>query len=410
MELSEKPDFAAEYAMLRKTGLQGEELQEMCLGIIWRIATYWAEERGATMQQTLEFVQNEVNRCVRSNGRLPVTRIQVNDAAKNAVLAFFETRRDLYKRNYSGNSVAVIGDTDYIDELTDMQESFLYTSTQLRTNIVDLDGALGELYKGDIFSIVGTPGTLKTSFALNLIDSWLEDADARSGVTFFSLDMGRNKITERIARRELHCGASVLRSIALANGDEWQNAVRRLDSRLRGRLAILTNDQREWTMQEIQEYVETHSVDLLIIDYVTMIKIPGARTDLDKQNALYPMFKRFAQDYKIAVVLLSQLSNESRKQLRAGDAEGVTARGGGKLQELVDAEIVLMSVNPEIFGLESDGRDAIVAYVSKARNGRKGGYYHIEPRGADLSLKTTAERVYRVSRKKQAGFNLVGGC
>ena len=401
MELSEKPDFAAEYELLRKTGMQGEELQDMCLNIVWRIATYWAETRGASMQQTLEFVQNELNRCVRSNGRLPVTRTQVNDAAKHAVLECFETRRTLYKRNYSGNSPAIIGKTDYVDELADMQESFLYTSTQLRTNIAELDEALGEIYKGDIFSIIGTPGTLKTSFALNLIDSWLEDADPRSGVTFFSLDMGRNKVMERIARRELHCGASVLRSIALANNDEWQNAVKRLDARLRDRLMVLTNDQRQWTMQELQEYVETHSVDLLIIDYVTMIEIPGAHTDLDKQNALYPMFKRFAQDYKIAVVLLSQLSNESRKQLRSGDAEGVTARGGGKLQELVDAEIVLMSVNPEIFGIEGAERDAIVAYVSKARNGRKGGYYHIEPRGADLSLKTTAERVYRTGRKRR---------
>lgn len=401
MELSEKPDFAAEYELLRKTGMQGEELQDMCLNIVWRIATYWAETRGASMQQTLEFVQNELNRCVRSNGRLPVTRTQVNDAAKHAVLACFETRRTLYKRNHSGNSPAIIGKTDYVDELADMQESFLYTSTQLRTNIAELDEALGEIYKGDIFSIIGTPGTLKTSFALNLIDSWLEDADPRSGVTFFSLDMGRNKVMERIARRELHCGASVLRSIALANNDEWQNAVKRLDARLRDRLMVLTNDQRQWTMQELQEYVETHSVDLLIIDYVTMIEIPGAHTDLDKQNALYPMFKRFAQDYKIAVVLLSQLSNESRKQLRSGDAEGVTARGGGKLQELVDAEIVLMSVNPEIFGIEGAERDAIVAYVSKARNGRKGGYYHIEPRGADLSLKTTAERVYRTGRKRR---------
>lgn len=401
MELSEKPDFAAEYELLRKTGMQGEELQDMCLNIVWRIATYWAETRGASMQQTLEFVQNELNRCVRSNGRLPVTRTQVNDAAKHAVLACFETRRTLYKRNYSGNSPAIIGKTDYVDELADMQESFLYTSTRLRTNIAELDEALGEIYKGDIFSIIGTPGTLKTSFALNLIDSWLEDADPRSGVTFFSLDMGRNKVMERIARRELHCGASVLRSIALANNDEWQNAVKRLDARLRDRLMVLTNDQRQWTMQELQEYVETHSVDLLIIDYVTMIEIPGAHTDLDKQNALYPMFKRFAQDYKIAVVLLSQLSNESRKQLRSGDAEGVTARGGGKLQELVDAEIVLMSVNPEIFGIEGAERDAIVAYVSKARNGRKGGYYHIEPRGADLSLKTTAERVYRTGRKRR---------
>lgn len=401
MELSEKPDFAAEYELLRKTGMQGEELQDMCLNIVWRIATYWAETRGASMQQTLEFVQNELNRCVRSNGRLPVTRTQVNDAAKHAVLACFETRRTLYKRNYSGNSPAIIGKTDYVDELADMQESFLYTSTRLRTNIAELDEALGEIYKGDIFSIIGTPGTLKTSFALNLIDSWLEDADPRSGVTFFSLDMGRNKVMERIARRELHCGASVLRSIALANNDEWQNAVKRLDARLRDRLMVLTNDQRQWTMQELQEYVETHSVDLLIIDYVTMIEIPGAHTDLDKQNALYPMFKRFAQDYKIAVVLLSQLSNESRKQLRSGDAEGVTARGGGKLQELVDAEIVLMSVNPETFGIEGAERDAIVAYVSKARNGRKGGYYHIEPRGADLSLKTTAERVYRTGRKRR---------
>lgn len=401
MELSEKPDFAAEYELLRKTGMQGEELQDMCLNIVWRIATYWAETRGASMQQTLEFVQNELNRCVRSNGRLPVTRTQVNDAAKHAVLACFETRRTLYKRNYSGNSPAIIGKTDYVDELADMQESFLYTSTQLRTNIAELDEALGEIYKGDIFSIIGTPGTLKTSFALNLIDSWLEDADPRSGVTFFSLDMGRNKVMERIARRELHCGASVLRSIALANNDEWQNAVKRLDARLHDRLMVLTNDQRQWTMQELKEYVETHSVDLLIIDYVTMIEIPGAHTDLDKQNALYPMFKRFAQDYKIAVVLLSQLSNESRKQLRSGDAEGVTARGGGKLQELVDAEIVLMSVNPEIFGIEGAEHDAIVAYVSKARNGRKGGYYHIEPRGADLSLKTTAERVYRTGRKRR---------
>lgn len=408
MELSEKPDFSAEYELLRKTGMQGEELQDMCLNIVWRIATYWAETRGASMQQTLEFVQNELNRCVRSNGRLPVTRTQVNDTAKHAVLALFETRRTLYKRNYSGNSAAIIGKTDYVDELADMQESFLYTSTQLRTNVAELDEALGEIYKGDILSIIGTPGTLKTSFALNLIDSWLEDADPRSGVTFFSLDMGRNKVMERIARRELRCGASVLRSIALANNDEWQNAVKRLDARLHDRLMVLTNDQRQWTMQELQEYVETHSVDLLIIDYVTMIEVPGARTDLDKQNALYPIFKRFAQDYKIAVVLLSQLSNESRKQLRSGDAEGVTARGGGKLQELVDAEIVLMSVNPETFGIEGTERDAIVAYVSKARNGRKGGYYHIEPRGADLSLKPTADRVYRTGRKRRPpDFNLV---
>jgi hypothetical protein len=76
--------------------------------------------------------------------------------------------------------------------------------------ISDLDQAYGGFYPGDVMALVGAPGSMKTSLALNMAYCfWRRFPESR--MAFFSLDMSTKKLTERILQRELDEFKSALR-------------------------------------------------------------------------------------------------------------------------------------------------------------------------------------------------------
>lgn len=267
-----------------------------------------------------------------------------------------------------------------------------------RFGIDELDGAIGGgVSEGQLLSIIGNPGSMKTSLLLNGIQQWV--ADGGSGAAFFSLDMGRVPVMERLLARELNCAPSRVKQLAEAGSPLYEEAKRRLARFYDGKVDVLENTLSvRWTVEGIKEYVERNIPKLVCIDYLTLLK--GAdQSDFEIANQATAELLTSAKAYGCVLVILSQMSVESQR-LQSQGGTGGSARGGGYVNERADAEIELFRDT----GDDEYGRDngaEIIATVKKTRKGGTGGSYRLDYAGEPMRFKSTASRVSRVKKRKK---------
>ena len=146
------------------------------------------------------------------DGKVLVSKGQVRKAAAEA-MNLVKTMMDV---DYDGKiilsedqSVAVLpsDSADHMRILRAEVESW-ESMEGMGFGIYDLDRAFGGLYPGEVMAIVGAPGSMKTSLALNAVDDYLERYNEKC--LFFSLDMPARTIQARRMVRVMNCFQSEL--------------------------------------------------------------------------------------------------------------------------------------------------------------------------------------------------------
>lgn len=280
------------------------------------------------------------------------------------------------------------------DDLSLLESWMEYRTEQFHFGIPALDRAIGGgIMKGQTMSIIGNPGSMKTSLLINGIETWVMESD--DPVSFISADMNKASVLERLMLRELECGCEVLRDHYRRNSIEYQAAKQRIGKRYKDKLYIYENSIREkWTIDKIIEHVEVNTPGLLCIDFLTQLKKPR-QSDFDVVNEAVPILKDLAHSYGCAIVMLSQMSMASR-QIQSAGGMGGAAKGGPVVEENVDIELELFRDVSE----EQGEKPRIVATVKKTRFGIAGSSYDLDYSGPQMRFKGTATRAYRVRKLK----------
>lgn len=253
--------------------------------------------------------------------------------------------------------------------------------------ITELDWAFGGLYPSEILALVGAPGSMKTTLALNAVDDFLEkNSDGR--LLFFSLDMPAQTIVARRLMRLMNCFQSELYQ-KIKHGDESvKTALKELRDSDGGRFRLIGKPRGggSYSWEQVAEIAAQTAPDLIIVDYLTLI---GAyRSELEAVYDLVPKIKSLAEDLGVAVILLSQMGRSSRAAQK--NSSGGHAAGGHYVEDAADVEIELLKEEAE------DGRTAIVATVTKTRKAASGKSFALEFNARRLSFGCKAERVSRV--------------
>ena len=244
--------------------------------------------------------------------------------------------------------------------------------TGIETGYRKLDAVLKGLQSSSLTIVGARPSVGKTAFALGILLH--VGAVVRRPALYFSLEMSRNELAERILATSALIDSSRLKTGDLNNA-EWnqaQSAINQLHD-----APIFVDDNPNLTVMDVRaraRRIKQQQGDLgvVIVDYIQLM---SSRTRSENRQVEVAEMSRglkiLARELGCPVIALSQLSRglESRTDKRPMMSD---LRESGSLEQ--DADVVLFLYRPEIYDTEvTDANRGIVeVIVSKHRNGPTG--------------------------------------
>ena len=268
----------------------------------------------------------------------------------------------------------VSSEEDVVESLHDASSSLnqlrdIYKRGTYPTHFQLLDNCIGGISKGQVLLIGAYSSSGKSDIAIEYILRQI--IQNKANVVFFSLEMPRGKIMERIICKILKKRIPEVKELIM-NGNTVVNQV--LD-KIGKKLYIV--DENNLSMHDIERYINTINtrnimdggVDVIVVDYFTYLKGAG---DYEGASAQALMMKGIAKRYNVIFTMLSQLNRSGNtyeeptmNQLRmTGDLEA-------------SADYILMIWRPDrapnlSLEKQQELRNITRCKVEKARDGMNG--------------------------------------
>lgn len=199
-----------------------------------------------------------------------------------------------------------------------------------------LDKYLAGLNRSDLILIGARPAMGKTSFALNLALNI--SMNARKKCVFFSLEMTKAQLTERLLSSQAGVESQKLKTGELSN-DEWVrlgNAAGQFND-----VELYLDDTASITVPEIKSRVRRmRNVDCIIIDYLGLISSAVKKENrVQEVSEITRQLKMMAKDLNIPVICCAQLSRATEGHGKNHKPQLADLRESGSIEQ--DADIVL---------------------------------------------------------------------
>jgi replicative DNA helicase len=243
--------------------------------------------------------------------------------------------------------------------------------TGLATGLDDFDRLTSGLQGQNLVIIAARPSMGKSGLALGI--ARYVAADLRRPVLFFSLEMSKVEIANRLLSSEAHVDSQRLRTGRLDDRD-WRavgDALGRLND-----APLFIDDTPSISLMEIRakaRRLKQREKDLamIVVDYLQLMQSDGRRPENRVQEVaeISRGLKMLAKGLDIPVVALSQLSRqpEARTDKRPMLAD---LRESGAIEQ--DADIVAFIYRDEVYDQDSADKGTAELIVAKHRNGAIG--------------------------------------
>jgi replicative DNA helicase len=247
--------------------------------------------------------------------------------------------------------------------------------TGVPTGFHDLDEMTAGFQSGDLVIVAARPSMGKTAFTLNIAQH--AAISARKPVAFFSLEMSKESLVQRILCAEARVDASRLRRGRLLD-DEYARLA--TAAGYLNTAPIYIDDTPAISVLEMRAKSRRLKADrpdlaLIIVDYLQLMQGNG-RTENRQQEVseISRGLKALAKELDLPVVALSQLSRavEQRPDKRPMMSD---LRESGAIEQ--DADVIMFLYRPEYYygptdkdGNSLEGRAE--AIIGKQRNGATG--------------------------------------
>jgi len=251
--------------------------------------------------------------------------------------------------------------------------------TGLATGFTDLDRLTAGLQPSDLILIAARPAMGKTAFVLNIAQHVA--IREKKSVAFFSLEMAKEQLVQRMLCAEAGIDSQRLRTGQLDDAD-WGRLVIAAD-RLSA-APIFIDDTPGLTVTEIRaksrRLAVEHGLKLVIIDYLQLMQgsVSGRAENRQQEiSEISRSLKALARELNVPVVALSQLSRspESRQSKRPMLSD---LRESGALEQ--DADIVMFLYREDYYKEETDKENLAEVIIAKQRNGPTDTVYLSFPR------------------------------
>ena len=254
-----------------------------------------------------------------------------------------------------------------IKELYDSKEAF----TGLPTGFADFDKMTSGLQPSDLIIVAARPSMGKSSLVLNIAEHVA--LAGHKSVVFFSLEMSKEQLVQRLLCSQAQIDASRLR-IGQLQESEWPKLVQAADNLSNAK--IMLDDTPGMTALEMRSkarrWKNENGLDLIIVDYLQLMQGSSKRASDNRQQEMSDIsrsLKGLARELNVPVIALSQLSRsvEQRTSKRPMLSD---LRESGALEQ--DADIVCFIYRDDYYNPDTDQKNVAELIVAKHRNGAVG--------------------------------------
>ncbi|MCB9790634.1 replicative DNA helicase [Candidatus Nomurabacteria bacterium] len=249
-------------------------------------------------------------------------------------------------------------------EKADQQVSSLGISTGFK----GLDLLLGGFQNSDLLILAARPSVGKTSLSLDFLRhaALIE----KKKVAYFSLEMGKNQIADRLVGMQ-------------AEVPFWEARTGRLDdekfermANAMGRLAeseIYIDDKPGQSINEIRTKARRlaleRGIEIVFVDYLQLLHADSRDGRTQEVSMISQGLKNIARELDVPVIALSQLSRaiENRQSRRPQLSD---LRESGSIEQ--DADVVMFIDREETYNPDTERKGIADLIVAKHRNGPTG--------------------------------------
>jgi replicative DNA helicase len=248
--------------------------------------------------------------------------------------------------------------------------------TGVASGFSDLDDLTAGFQKQDLIIVAGRPSMGKTAFILNIAQNAALDNEVP--VAFFSLEMSRHQLVQRLLTSEGRVDAQRLRKGKL-HDDEFVRL-----GRAAGMLShapIWIDDTPAMGLLEMRSKARRlkadNNIGLIIVDYLQLMSGPSTTESRQQEiSFISRSLKSLARELDVPVVALSQLSRAPEQRTGENKRPQLSdLRESGAIEQ--DADLVMFIYRQEVYegptdkdGNSLEGRAEII--VGKQRNGPTG--------------------------------------
>lgn len=286
------------------------------------------------------------------------------DQAKESAAAALEgalTAREESQGAYIG---------DHLEEYLDVLEARRNGGeiTGVPTGFADLDQLTNGLHPGQMVIVAGRPAMGKSTLAVDFARACSIKHGRPSA--FFSLEMSRTELQDRILSAEARVGLHHIRSGNLSD-DNWTRIARRVPDVSAAPLFI--DDTYGQTLASIKAKCrrrQQHAgLDLVVIDYLQLLGTGTSRRHENRQQEVSELsrgIKLLAKELAVPVVVLAQLNRGSEQRT---DKKPMLSdlRESGSLEQ--DADVVILVHREDAYDRESPRSGEADLMIVKQRNG-----------------------------------------
>ena len=227
------------------------------------------------------------------------------------------------------------------------------------------------LQPSDLIIVAARPSMGKSSLVLNIAEHVA--LDGGKSVAFFSLEMRKEQLVQRLLCSQARIDASRLR-IGQLQESEWPNLVSAADKLSAAK--IMLDDTPGMTALEMRSkarrWKNENGLDLIIVDYLQLMQGSSKRASDNRQQEMSDIsrsLKGLARELNVPVIALSQLSRsvEQRTSKRPMLSD---LRESGALEQ--DADIVCFIYRDDYYNPDTEQKNVAELIVAKHRNGPVG--------------------------------------
>ena len=240
--------------------------------------------------------------------------------------------------------------------------------TGLPTGFTELDHLTAGLQKSDLILVAARPSMGKTAFTLNIAAHVV--LRAREPVAFFSLEMSKEQLVQRLLCSEGRIDSQRLR-VGELEEKEWGDLIDTANRLSAAPLYI--DDTPGITVMELRSKARRlkaeHGLSLIVIDYLQLMQGRASKSGDNRQQEISEIsrsLKALARELNVPVIALSQLSRsvESRQIKRPMHSD---LRESGSLEQ--DADIVMFLYREDYYDPETENKNITEVIIAKHRNG-----------------------------------------
>lgn len=246
----------------------------------------------------------------------------------------------------------VIEDETY-DRLTKMADPETRNDyIGIPTGISALDKVTTGLNKSDLIILGARPGMGKTSFALNVARNVA--VNSKKTVCFFSLEMTRDQLAQRMLSNEASIESHKLRTGELS-ADEWTRLAQA--GKNLSEADIYFDETSGITVQQMKaKLLRMPKVDLVIIDYLGLMH-SARKIDnrVQEVQEITGALKSMAKELRVPVLCCAQLSRGTETKGKSHKPALSDLRESGSIEQ--DADQVLFIYRETYYDNEKDGEE-----------------------------------------------------